>query len=806
MNRVFLIAIFMCAAALAHARGSVTLHAVDKPAAEVFGALMAQTGKNFVYEAGLLDGLRVSVDADSRPLKQVLSEIFRDTDIEYKLKGRDVVLRRRQVPASRRVIEATRGATALTASPNELDELVVVSRLETPPVESAELGARKLTAADMRGVPVIMGEPDVAKALQMQAGVADGSEGLAGMYVHGGEADENLWLLDNVPIYQVNHFAGLFSAFNTEAIRYADFFKTSIPAKYDGRLSSVADVRTADGSPDEFGGSARFGLTSGAVCLGGPIGSRTTWMVAARRSWYDLLSAPLLAIANSSSESEKTRFRYAFTDLNAKLTHRFSDKAKAFVSVYAGRDVLKTGADESDDNGSSGWSDSDRYDFSRGNLVAQAGLYYRFSHRTGAEFTAAYTRYFSTMKRDEKSTEYTQGGSRTSHIVVDTDNDINDWIARADFDTRLSETARLRYGIKGTVHSFLPARTYRSYDIDDTSMATRDSTTHYRGGEANAYADADWTITPCLRVNAGLQASLFRVDSHTRYGLAPRVSACYRPAPGWAVKAAYTRTNQFVHQLCQSYLALPSDQWIPISGDFKPESADKVALGAVWQPENGAYAITAEAYYKSMHNLIDFRDEYYLLPPLAQWDARLTSGSGTAKGLDITLEKKSGRLTGHIAYSLAWADRTFPEKNGGRTYPARNDNRHTIKILLGWRISSKVRLNAAWTGHSGNRYTLMTQTWQGPQTGAGDNDSFGHASEVPLRAPLNSYRLPFYHRLDLSLDIQRRHGYWTISLFNAYCHMNTIAVGRDEDRYGREVFRKVKLLPIIPSISYTWLF
>lgn len=195
------------------------------------------------------------------------------------------------------------------------------------------------------------------------------------------------------------------------------------------------------------------------------------------------------------------------------------------------------------------------------------------------------------------------------------------------------------------------------------------------------------------------------------------------------------------------------------------------------------------------------------------WNAQLCSGKGTAKGVDFKVEKVFGKVTGQISYSLAWADRTFANKNGGRTFPAKFDNRHTINVMLNWNINRKVQLNASWIGHSGNRFTLLNQVWDGPLF----DDSEWMGGESPLRAEINSYKLPFYHRLDLSCVVNNRHGYWTFGLYNAYCHMNTVAVKRGEqkvehitpDSYSisyQPVFKKVKLLPVIPSISYTWLF
>lgn len=796
---IFLLILLLPSVLRAH---NITVRAENQPAAKVFRTIVEQTGKNFVYSSDLLQGMFITVDIKNKPLKQVLSEIFKGSDIEYKIKGENIILKRRLRKREKKQT-VKRGNTLLdtqiTGTPKILEEVVVTSRLEAPRVETSEIGAKKLTLQEIAHTPVLLGENDVIKALQMEPGISEGQEGMAGMNVHGGNADENLCMLDNIPIYQVNHFAGLFSAFNTEAIRYIDFFKSSIPAKYDGRLSSYLDVRTKNGSPDGHNGSAKLGLTSGAFNINGPIGDRTTYSAALRRSWFDLISAPILAIANSSNR-EKTRFRYAFMDLNAKITHRFSNNATAFASVYFGDDILKTGSSE-DDYDTSGWYDDDKFDFRWGNLVTQAGLNYRINHTLSAEFTAAYTRYFSDMKHDWRSVDIGPDYNEETRSITKTKNDINDWILNADFDWKPNDNNRVRFGVGYTLHSFLPAKTSRNYTVGSVHTESRDSTWKYLANEMNLYIEDDWLISDMLRANAGLHLSMFNIDHKTNFGIGPRLSIGYRPYENWAVKAAYARTNQYVHQLSQTYLSLPTDQWVPITGKFKPQNANKVSIGAYWTSNDGTFAASAEGYYKVMRNLIEYRDEYYLQPPTEMWNSQLCSGKGTAKGIDFRIEKIYGKLSGHIAYSLAWTDRKFPEKNGGKSYPARFDHRHTINALLSWKISDRTTLNAAWTGHSGNRFTFMPQVWSAPDFG----DNYWKGSE-PLKTNLNNYQLPFYHRLDLSCSVHGKRGYWTFSLFNAYCHLNTVAIRRTYNKEHHPVFQKVKLLPIIPSVSYTWQF
>lgn len=793
----------LCVSNICMAR-NITIRAVDEAAPVVFRSIVEQTGMNFVYSSELLCDMRVSVDVRNKSLRHTLSLMFRDTDIEYEIKGRNIILKKKK-KAKRTADKPNSAATHVplpapdTVRSKMLEEVIVVSRLEAPVTETSEIGAKKLSATEIADTPVMFGESDVLKALQMQPGISGGAEGMAEMHVHGGNSDENMFMLDNVPLYEANHFAGLFSAFNVDAIRYIDFFKSSIPAKYDGRLSSYLDVRTKNGSQEGHNGSFRLGLTSGAFSINGPIGQRTTYSVALRRSWFDVLTAPILAISNASSE-ETIRFRYAFMDLNGKITHRFNNRATGFLSVYFGDDILKTGGKDKNES-DYGWYENDRYDMHWGNIVAQTGLNYRLRPTLSGEFTAAYTRFFSSMKHDYYTKDKTGAAVDESRSVTDTDNNINDWIFRGDFDWRPDDANRIHFGAGYTLHSFLPARTSRDYTTGTTIVSTRDSTSAYTANEANVYIEDDLRLSDRFRVNAGFHGSLFNIDGKTYFGMGPRLSVSYRPDGNWAVKAAYSRTNQYVHRLCETYLALPTDQWVPITGKFKPQTADKVSVGFYLQSDNGMYTASAEGFYKSMHNLVDYRDEYYLQPPVGMWDRRLCSGSGTAKGIDIKVEKAYGRVTGHIAYSLAWADRTFPEKNGGHSFPARFDHRHTVNILLNWNVSDRVQFNAAWTGHSGNRFTLLPQVWQSP-----DFDMFGFSDETPLKAGINNYRLPFYHRLDISWTVRNSHGFWNFSFYNAYCHMNTVAIRRTYDDYNRPVFQKVRMLPIIPSISYTWQF
>ena len=711
-------------------------------------------------------------------------------------------------PSLRERVEITGNTTldfSLEPDGAVLNEVVVHgSKNNSLAMESASIGSLNLTKGVIASTPVVFGESDVIKTLQLEPGVSAGVEGMAGMYVHGGNVDENLYMIDNIPLYQVNHVGGLFSAFNTEAIRNVDFYKSSFPAKYDGRLSSFMDVHTKDGSLEEHHGSVRLGLTSGAFNIDGPIWKgHTSYSVAIRRSWYDVLTIPAFAIYNSFSKDEKNEIGLAFTDINAKISHRFSERSSAYAMFYYGEDYLHV-KQKYDAEIENGWYDITQNNLRWGNLVASAGWNYVISPKIFGEFTAAYTRYSSRMSHAYEDGER-QDGETTSYTLseINSDNKIHDWIVRADFDWRPHGKHSVNFGASYIHHSFLPFRDKRTITSESLSQTLKDHVRMYHANEFNAYASGDWTAADNLRFNYGLHYSLFNIEGSTHMALSPRLSLRWTPAKDWAVKAGYSRTAQYVHQLIQSSLSLPTDQWIPVVGKQKPQTADKIFAGVYYSPET-SLTFSVEGYWKWMRNLLDYVDEYYLLAPDLAWNAKMTEGKGTAKGIDFKISKEFGNLSGHVSYSLLWADRIFPDKNQGKKFPARFDNRHKINVLLNWKINPKWEMNVSWTGMSGNRITLPTQVWVDPGLGPWHYD-------MTLATEVNNYRLPFYHRMDLGFTRHTKHGFWNFSLYNAYCNMNTIGVRRDyqydytTDKL-KPVFQKIRIFPIIPSVSYTWIF
>ncbi|MDE5872165.1 MAG: TonB-dependent receptor, partial [Muribaculaceae bacterium] len=572
-----------------------------------------------------------------------------------------------------------------------------------------------------------------------------------------------------------------------------------VPARYDGRLSSYLDGRTKNGSLEERTGSFRLGPAALGFSLNGPIGKKTTYSIAIRRTWSEIVTLPIIGIIRLMGEG-KAKLGYSFVDLTGKVTHAFNDRTIGFVSLYYGDDWFYAG-DSFENYVSPSVTTDESYDLRWGNIIAQAGLKREISDELTGEFTLAYSRFFSLMKQDvlvklngDTVSESNQRERRS--------NSIGDVILKSDFTWRPADSHRVGFGIGYTLHSFLPERSNVFYSSNSLTVSQMDSTWRYLANEANIYIEDEWNLEGKLALNAGVHGSLFAIDGKVHSGVSPRLSLSYNPTPDTAVKFSYSRSTQYVHRLSQAYVSLPTDQWVPITGAFRPQTSDKISAGVYWLSGNRRFSASVEGYFKWMNNLIDYKDEYYLKPPMDMWNAMLCSGKGSAKGIDIKIEKRTGTLSGHVSYSLGWADRKFADKNGGKAFPARLDHRHTVNVLANWDISDKIRLSALWTGHSGSRFTLMTQAWGGIE----ETDRGWWYEQSALKTELNRYTLPFYHRLDISCIVKNKRGYWNFSLYNAYCHLNTIGIRRSYDEEGNPVFQKVALLPIIPSFSYTWLF
>ena len=872
----------------------VTLNMQKASVREILDEIQKQTGVTFSYESSLLSGLqKTTFRADDEALTDCLTRLFANLPVVYKMTGNVVVLKRRpkQVTVSgfvrdKRSAESLIGASvyeahsrvgtasnnfgffSLTLPPGDitirssyigytshqhilnglerdtvltielepsasLQEVVITGQSnDKQSVLSTQMGALEINQQTIRSTPVMFGEADIIKTLQLTPGVSAGTEGTAGMYVRGGNVDENLFLIDGNPVYQINHIGGIFSAFNPEAISGMDFFKSGFPSRYGGRLSSVVDVHTKEGNMKEYHGSASIGLISGNLNFEGPIiKDRTSFNIGLRRTWLDVLSAPAVAIANKITKKDGTRLRarYAFHDLNLKVNHIFNDRSRMYLSLYNGNDVLKGGStDFPDQDSDNNYNYDSDVSLRWGNIMATAGWTYVFNNRLFGKVSGVFTRYHSRLRNTEHDVVGNEGDEDYSDSFREneTNTGITDFGLRTSFDYLPASAHHIRFGGDYLVHRFHPeynrSVAYEKNEETSVEIGQEFANDLLWGHEAGVYAEDDWTLSSAVRLNAGLRFSLFNVQGKTYTGLEPRVSLRWLLDDNLSFKASYSRMNQYVHLISNSFISLPTDAWMPVTRKLKPLISDQVSAGFYYNL-NKEYNFSVEGYYKTLDNLLEYRDGHTFTPSFVNWEDKLTAGEGRSYGAEFMVRKETGRTTGWVGYGLSWSDRQFDELNQGARYPARFDNRHKLNIVVMHKISPKVELSAAWSYASGNHVTLSLENYYENGTGSptnNDNHYMDASESIDYYEGRNNYQLPAYHRLDLGIKIYRpkkkgRMGIWTVSIYNVYSRMNPFMIYKSDktvpdpgSSYGKNVpvFKTIGIMPIIPSISYTYKF
>lgn len=781
-----------------------------------------KTGCRIAYkESDLKNSRRVLLDYQKKPLDVILKDASEKYGLLFVKHGNQLIVKKRKLLLSVSKEQSTPVAKDTVRSFYMQEVVKTAPRIDKP--RNPQMGMTVMDDNAIRNVPTLLGEPDVIKALQLQPGVSAGTEGFAGMFVRGGENDENLFLIDGCSIYHTNHLGGLFSPFNANAVSHLTFYKSAFPARYGGRLSSVTDLSMKSGDYESWHGNFTMGLTSANVSFSGPlVKDQTSLFVALRRSWLELVSVPALAIINASKKKsgEKVIAGYNFTDFNLKLSHRLRRFGTLSLLGYYGHDRLKMGEHRFSNDG----EDTDPYFHKNenrlgwGNMLTSLRWHLPINTLFAYNMKTSYTRYQSDFRKTvetvsgrEGKNGYENNGSRTENR-----NAIHDLSVDASLAFIPSDRIIIRLGTQYTHHRYTPEEEIQ----ESTSLPSGNGNNESRviANEWNAYLEGDLEVFQWLRFNAGMHGSFFRVEGKQYQVFEPRVSADFRLSPVVSLKAGYARMSQFVQQVSDNYISLPTDYWLPITRNFSPLTSDQFSAGIYVSPDK-KYTFSVEGYYKKMDHLLEYRDDYKDLQ-VTSWEDRLTSGSGRAYGADFQAEADFGKLHGFIGYGLMWSDRLFADQNGGKRFPSKYDNRHKVTLSATWKCSERVELNAGWVFMTGNRVTLSLENYSYPD-GYPTNivPSYPHKDEEMLDyyAGKNNVRLPAYHRLDVSINIYRslrrgRTGIWNVSLYNAYSRMNPIMIEKNNQKQSMDGtplaprFRQFALFPIIPSVSYTYKF
>ncbi len=667
-----------------------------------------------------------------------------------------------------------------------IGEVVIQAQKDNKNISKNEMSIVKLDPKEIESVPVIFGEKDVIKTLQMTPGVKSAGDGNAGFYVRGGAIDQNLILLDEAPVYNASHLLGFFSVFNSDALKDVTLYKGSMPAEFGGRGSSVLDIKMKDGNNKKFNASGGIGLISSRLTLEGPLQKdEGSFIVSARRTYADLF------LVFSSDTIAKDASLY-FYDLNAKANYKLGKNDRIFLSGYFGRDVLGISS----------------FGLNWGNTTATMRWNHLFNDKLFSNTSFLYSNYDYQFKIGDSDNQFKVKAK------------IKDWTAKQDYTYFPNSNNTIKFGASVIYHTFLPT----SLEAGENSSFSNSETANKYALEGGAYIQNDWTVNEKIGIQYGVRYSLFNyIGEGTAYtfdsdgntlssknytsgesikyygGFEPRINLKYEINEISSIKAGYTRNLQYMHLLSNSTTSSPTDLWVPSSNNVKPQIVDQVSLGYFRNFKDNAYEFSFETYYKDLQNQIDYRNGADLIFN-EEYEGALTYGRGKAYGAEVYLKKRKGRLTGWVSYTLSRSLRKFEDINNGDYYPARQDRIHDLAIVGLYSLTERIKLSANWIFYTGNAATFPSGKYE-----------IGNI-QVPYYTERNGYRFPNYHRMDLGVTIYNkpRKNYessWNFSLYNAYGRENAFTIAFEENKdTGKTEAVQTALFKYIPSVSYNFKF
>lgn len=710
-----------------------------------------------------------------------------------------------------------------------LKEVTVIGRRSELGVQGSQMSAIEVPIEQIKNIPTLLGENDLIKALQLLPGVQSGTEGSAGLYVRGGGPDQNLMLLDGIPMYNVNHMFGFFSAFNTDAVKNVTLYKGSFPARFGGRLSSVVDVRMKDGDDKNYHGNVSVGVISSKINVEGPIvREKTTFNLSARRTYIDILTQPFIRYYSEQETGNPIIGGYYFYDLNAKFTHKFSDKDKLYLSAYLGDDAVytkfRTGDSDTPDKASSEWM---KMNWDWGNAIVALRWNHLLTNKLFMNTTAAYTRYRSHMDVGYVSNYE----DRTSDPVYETEEEfkvgyrsgIEDYSLKVDFDYSPNTFHDVKFGTNYTYHTFRP-------DVSSLYLSSNDSRDPIQldtiiGGsniyahETMTYVEDNITATDWLKANMGIHFSTFHVGGKNYFSLEPRLGLRVLVNDKLSFKAGYARMSQYIHMLSNNSISLPTDLWVPATRNIEPMKSHQYAVGAFYNL-NDILDFSLEGYYKTMDNLIEYKDGATFMGSSSGWEEKVVMGKGWSYGVEFLAQRSFGNTTGWLGYTWSKTERLFDrpgqELNFGRIFPAKYDRRHDLSLTIMHKFSDRIDVSANWVYATGNTATLGLQKYQAPEV---PSSNLYYRNQLTHYSSRNNYRYADYHRMDVGVNFhkKKKRGIrtWNISVYNAYNQKNPFMVYQSYDGYydkneqtykEKSVLKQVTLFPIIPSVSYSFKF
>lgn len=668
----------------------------------------------------------------------------------------------------------------------ELEEIVVTSKKND--ITHTLPGMQKISMNEIKNVPVLFGEKDILKTIQLLPGIKSAGEGSSGFFVRGGAADQNLILLDEATVYNASHLLGFFSTFNSDAIKDVTVYKGDMPAQYGGRLSSLLDIKMNDGNEKNYKASGGIGLISSRLNVEGPIvKNKGSFMISGRRTYADLF----LKLSHDSDVNKSVLYFY---DLNAKANYQFNKNNRVYLSGYFGKDVLGYGR---------------QFGINWGNTTATLRWNHIFSNKLFSNTSFIFSNY-----------DYNISINQTNNNVGILSK-IKDLTVKEDLQYYAGNKNKINAGFNITRHIFTPGNIKTSESSSYNSLVLPDK----YALDAAAYVSDEWNLNDKLKLNSGVRLSSFSMlgpgDFYTYdskgdiedietysagktvksyLNLEPRFAFTYQLNNFSSVKASYSRNVQNLHLLSNSTGSNPTDLWIPSSNNVKPEIADQVSAGYYRNIGNNQYALSAEIYYKGLQNQIDYKNGAVLVANQLV-ESQLVFGKGRAYGLELYFKKKYGKLNGWISYTLSKTERKINDVNNNSWYPATQDQTHNLSIVAIYQLNKKWTFSTDFVFYTGNAVT-----WPSGKYDVNERTVFYYTER-------NGYRMPATHRLDISATLEGKktkkfEGSWTFSIYNLYGRQNPYFVQFQDDPDNPQKTQAIQysLFRWVPSVTYNFKF
>lgn len=678
----------------------------------------------------------------------------------------------------------------LQSKAEQLKTVTVSSKRGADNIAKAIMGGDKLNLTEVNKIPVLLGEKDVLKTIQLMPGYKSAGEGNSGFNVRGGGTEQNLILLDEAPVYNASHLFGFFSTFNSDAIKDVIVYKGGMPAQYGGRLSSVVDIRMKEGNQKKLDIEGGLGAIASRLKVSAPIvKDKGSFIISARRTYADVF----MGLIKDTGQGKRSLYFY---DINLKANYKISKKDRIFLSGYFGRDELVL---------------SNQFSTDWGNKTATL----RWNHVFGNSLFSNTSLIFSNF--DYKVS--VKSGNDQFRIF----SKIEDLNFKQDFDWYISNKSKLKFGGNIIKHTIAPGTVTVATNTGGIAKPVQNRFSI----ECALYASHEFKATDKLEIIYGVRVSSLDVKGAGKFytydkegnvistasyakgktvvsylNAEPRFSASYKLNELTSLKASYNRNVQNLHLITNATANAPYDVWLPSTNNIKPEIADQYAVGYYKNLSKGKYEFSSEIYYKALQNQIDYRNAAVTLGN-DNVESELLYGTGRAYGLEMMMRKKTGRLTGWVGYTLSKVEKKIDGINNGNYFNARQDRTHDVSVVAIYDVNKRWNVSATWVYTTGNAVTFPTGKYE------------ANGQTVFLYSGRNTSRFPAYHRLDLGATLEARknktrryQSSWTFGLFNAYGRENAYSINfrENKDDPAKSEAVRTTLFRFIPSVTWNFKF